>query len=258
MRKIITITLLIIGLPSFGKIITGEIKKESRTDINKIYDAENNNPIEGAIIKLPARNYSTITNEDGSFKLGTKITAPTIMSVEKDGYKPQSMTLSAENQNSPIVVGIEKTTPQDIIIEMDMIHLGDNSFSQNSAHASDFSLQSIGPFYSKEFKIKPLKEHENLYLKIGSIIGIDTPQAQNLGQSHVKTSYSSPPEIFCNGNKIAEIKINGDNQKITIPKSILRGTEIFNITIKTGRNLYKRSAIDFDDIEFTNLLLEIK
>lgn len=257
MKKLIVILLLISGLPSFAKTINGEVKKETITGINKIYDAENNNPVEGAIIKLPSKNYMTTTNKDGAFKLGTKINAPTIMSVEKSGYKPYSLTLSSD-KNSPIAVGIEKTTPNDIIIETDMIHLGDNSYSVNSAHASDFSLQAAGSFYSKDFKIKPLKEQENLYLVIGSIIGIDTIQAQRMGQSKVKTSYASPPEIFCNGNKIAEIKINGDNQKINIPKALLLGSEMLNITIKTGRNLYKTSSIDFDDIEFTNLLLEIK
>lgn len=257
MKKLIVILLLISGLPSFAKTINGEVKKETITGINTIYDAENNNPVEGAIIKLPSKNYMTTTNKDGAFKLGTKINAPTIMSVEKSGYKPYSLTLSSD-KNSPIAVGIEKTTPNDIIIETDMIHLGDNSYSVNSAHASDFSLQAAGSFYSKDFKIKPLKEQENLYLVIGSIIGIDTIQAQRMGQSKVKTSYASPPEIFCNGNKIAEIKINGDNQKINIPKALLLGSEMLNITIKTGRNLYKTSSIDFDDIEFTNLLLEIK
>ena len=95
-------------------------------------------------------------------------------------------------------------------------------------------------------------------LSVGSIIGIDTQEAIKMRQSRVRTSYSSPPEIFCNGNKIAEIKINGDNQKIDIPKALLLGKDVFNITIKTGRNLTKTSSIDYDDIEFTNLLLEIK
>lgn len=257
MKKFTVIILLLIGLPVFSKTITGEIKKETRTDKNRIYDSANNMPVEGAIVKIPAKNYTTTTDSDGAFQLGTKVDAPTIMSIEKSGYKPYSLTLH-NNQNDPISVGIEKTTPQDIIVETAMIHLGDNSFSENSANAYDFSIQAAGPFYSKEFKIKPLKENENLFLTIGSIIGIDTLQAQKMGQSRVRTSYSSPPEIFCNGNKIAEIKINGDNQKINIPKAILLGKEIINITIKTGRNLYKTTSIDYDDIEFTNILLEIK
>ena len=257
MKRFIAIFILLMGLPVFSKTISGEIKKETTSDVNKIYDSYNNQPIQGAVVKLPAYHYSTVTNHDGTFKLETKIDAPTIMSIQKDGYKPFSMSINSENKH-PIIVGIEKTTPNDIIIETDMIHLGDNTFSERSANAYDFSLQSIGPFYTKDFEIPKLKNDENIFLTIGSIIGIDTMQARAMGQSSVKTSYSSPPEIFCNGNKIAEIKINGDNQKINIPKSILAGANIANITIKTGRNLFKKTDIDFDDIEFTNLLLEVK
>ena len=257
MKKITVLIVLFFALPAMSKTISGEIKRETPRDKNIIYDVINNSPVAGATVKLPSKHYSTITDKDGTFQLGTHIDAPTIMSVEKDGYKPYSISLSSL-ENNPISIGIEKTSPNDIIIETDVIHLGDDSYSYNSAHSYDFSLKSMGAFYSKEFRISPIKAEENVILSIGSIIGIDTPQAIKLGQSNVRTSYSSPPEIFCNGNKIAEIKINGDNQKIHIPSAILKGSDIVNITIKTGRNLFKQSSIDFDDIEFTNLILEIK
>ena len=257
MKKFLIILFIIMGLPSFSKTITGEIKKNTHKNYNHIYDAETNVPIEGVIIKIPAKNYRTQTKKDGSFKLKTKIDSPTIMSLEKSGYKPHSLTLNSD-YNNPISIGIEKTTPKDIIVETDMIHIGDNSFSERSANAGDFSLNSMGAFYSKDFKLKPMTKNEQLYLSIGSIIGIDTIFAQRLGQSRVLTAYSSPPEIFFNGNKIAEIKINGDNQAILIPKSLIKYNQDNNITIKTGRNLYKTESIDYDDIEFTNLIFEIK
>lgn len=257
MRKFIIIILLILGLPSFSKTITGEVSKQRRSDVNQIYDAQTNVPIEGVIIKIPAQNFKTRTQKDGTFKLGTRINTPTIMAVEKDGYKPFSMTLK-ETGTSPIQVGIEKTTPLDIIVDTDMIHIGDNSFSPRSANASDFSIYSMGPFYSKDFKINLLKTGQELFLIIGSIIGIDTMEAQRMGQSHVLTAYSSPPEIFFNGNKISEIKINGDNQKIRIPFALVKQSQNNNLTIKTGKNLYKTTSIDFDDIEFANILFEIK
>ncbi|MCD7780387.1 MAG: carboxypeptidase-like regulatory domain-containing protein, partial [Candidatus Gastranaerophilales bacterium] len=216
-----------------------------------------NTPIEGVIVKIPAKNYETKTKKDGSFKLQTNINSPAIMSVEKSGYKPQSMTIGSALKN-PISIGIEKTTPKDIIVETDMIHIGDDSFSSRSANAGEFSLNSKGSFYTKDFNIKPMKPDENLYLIIGSIIGIDTIEAQRMGQSNVLTAYSSPPELYFNGNKISEIKINGDNQKISIPKGLIKQNQKNNVTIKTGRNLYKTSDIDYDDIEFTNILFEIK
>lgn len=256
MHKILLIIIIILALPAYSKTITGEIKKETRKNINQVFDNNTNIPLEGALIKIPSKDYETRTRKDGSFKLQTKIDSPTIMSVEKSGYKPFSMTLNTLGA-SPIQIGIEKTTPNDIIVDTDMIHLGDNSFSSRSANAQEFSLNSMGAFYSKDFNIKPLKTAEKLVLVIGSIIGIDTIQAQRLNQSRVLTAYASPPEVFFNGSKIAEIRINGDNQKIDIPKSLVKTNQKNNITVKAGRNLYKTTDIDFDDIEFTNLLLEI-
>ncbi len=257
MKKVFVIIFLILGLPSFAKTITGEIKKELRKDVNQVYDSNSNTPIEGVVVKIPSKNYVTKTKEDGTFKLETKINSPTIMSLEKSGYKPFSMTINSQPKN-PISIGIEKTTPKDIIVETNMIHIGDDSFSERSANAYDFSANSKGSFYTKDFKIKSLKPNEQLKLIIGSIIGIDTIEAQRIGQSRVLTAYSSPPELYFNGNKISEIKINGDNQKINIPKGLIKENQNNNVTIKTGRNLYKTTAIDYDDIEFTNLLLEIQ
>ena len=99
------------------------------------------------------------------------------MSLEKSGYKPFSLTLNSDFKN-PISIGIEKTTPQDIIVETDMIHIGDDSYSKRSANASDFTLRSSGAFYSKDFLVKNMKPQENLFVIIGSIIGIDTIEAQ--------------------------------------------------------------------------------
>lgn len=257
MKKLLIISLILFALPACSKIITGEVTKERRNDINQIYDSNTNTPIEGVIIKIPSKNYSTKTKEDGSFKLQTEIDTPTIMSLEKKGYKPHSMTINSNFKN-PISVGIEKTTPQDIIVETNMVHIGDNSFSERSANASEFSIISSGAFYSKDFIIKALKKGEELFLILGSIIGIDTIEAQRMGQSGVLTAFSSPPELFFNGNKIAEIKINGDGQKIKIPTNLINFNKENNITIKTGRNLHKINSIDYDDIEFTNILFEIK
>ncbi len=257
MRSIIVFLIVVLGLPCYSKTITGEVTKQTRSDINQIYDSDTHIPLEGVLIKIPSKNYLTKTDKNGSFQLETSINSPAIMSLEKEGYKPYSMTLGSDYKD-PINVGIEKTTGKDIIVDTGMIHIGDNSFSERSANAGEFSIKSIGSFYSKDFKIKQFSAKDTLFLVIGSIIGIDTPQAQRLGQSKVLTAYSGPPEIFFNNNKIAEIKINGDNQKVSIPYNLIKFNQLNNITIKAGRNLYKTSAIDFDDIEFTNLFFEIK
>ena len=80
--------------------------------------------------------------------------------------------------------------------------------------------------------------------------------ARSIGQNRITNSFSSPPEVFFNGNKISEIQINGDAQKIKIPPVLIRKNQVNEVTIKTGRNLMQTAYIDYDDIEFMNLFLE--
>ena len=94
------------------------------------------------------------------------------------------------------------------------------------------------------------------YLVIGSIIGIDTLLARSLRQNAVVNSFSSPPEVFFNGSKIAEIQLNGDGQKIFIPQRLLKPGMMNEVTITTGRNMKQTAYIDYDDIEFMNLSIQ--
>ena len=137
-----------------------------------------------------------------------------------------------------------------------MHHLGDNSYSRLSANAGEFQEESAGPFYTQKFMLRNINIHKPAYLVIGSIIGIDTLMARTMGQNMNPNAYSSPPEVYFNGNKIAEIQINGDGQKIKLPPSLIKKNRINEITIKTGRNLMQTSYVDYDDIEFMNLIIE--
>ena len=80
--------------------------------------------------------------------------------------------------------------------------------------------------------------------------------ARSIGQNHITTAFASPPEVYFNGNRISEIQINGDAQRIRIPSSIIRKNQMNEVTIKTGRNLMQTAYIDYDDIEFMNLFFE--
>ena len=55
---------------------------------------------------------------------------------------------------------------------------------------------------------------------------------------------------------IAEIQINGDNQKIKLPKQLIRWNQNNEIVIKAGRNLMQTAYVDYDDIEFMNLSVQ--
>ncbi|MBQ2644232.1 carboxypeptidase-like regulatory domain-containing protein [bacterium] len=238
--------------------VQGGIQKNEKLEkFNQIIDSNTGKGIPKAKVSAPALKFVTITDNDGYFDLQANVNKPTILSVQKDGYKPFSLTIQ-DNASQPLIIGIEKNDLSNLFVDTDMIHIGDNSYSMNSANAGDFSVKSIGAFYSKNINIPILKNNQNIFLKIGSIIGIDTLIARTAGQSNVKTTYASPPEIYCNGNKICELQINGDNQEIEIPKGVIKQGQNNTITIKAGKNLFQTAYIDYDDIEFTNISLEIK
>lgn len=96
-------------------------------------------------------------------------------------------------------IEIAKSEAMDISLDSEILHLGDDSFSKDSANASDFKLKSIGPYYSKDFIMTENAKHSTNYLVIGSIVGLDTKLAKSMGQNRIRTAYSSPAEIYFNG-----------------------------------------------------------
>ena len=253
-----TIFIISIFQPVFAETITGNIEKNEKFRQNRIIDADTKKPVPFATIKIPMKNYQTKSDKEGYFKLNADMNSATIMSVEKDGYRPFSITVNEDSFSKPIVIGIEKTQATDLSLEANVIHIGDNKFSQNSANSSDFKLRSVGPYYSKTFKISSVGHGENVYFVIGSVIGVDTLLSRQMGQSKVTNTYASPSQIYFNGQKIGEIKFNSDGQSIKLPKQLIRQNSENEITIRAGKNLFKSDYIDYDDIEMANLHIEFK
>ena len=178
------------------------------------------------------------------------------MSVQKENYKPYSVTITDKTLSAPIVIGIEKSDANGLVVDSNMYHLGDNNYSDFSANAGQFRMQTIGPFYTKRFILKNIKFNKPVFLVIGSIIGIDSEMARAIGQNQISNAFASPPEVYFNGNKISEIQINGDGQRIRVPNALIRKNQVNEVTIRTGRNLMQTAYIDYDDIEFMNLFFE--
>lgn len=258
MRKVLIsfFTLLIAAMPAFCDIFQGGVAKHGLKDNNRIVDSKTKAPISQAKVTIPQNDYDTYTDNDGKFSIDTDIKGPTVMSVEKAGYKPFSVTIDEKSSSHPIIMGIEKSTPKDITLDTDMIHLGDNNYSNDSANAKDFKVKAVGPFYSKDFKLPNGGDVARTELVIGSIIGVDTAMAKAMKQNRVAKAFASPPEVYFNGSKIAEIQVNGDGQKIKIPSNLIRQGQENQVTIKTGRNLMQTAYTDYDDIELMNLSIE--
>jgi len=256
MKKIVLLifTAILTAIPVNAEALTGGVSTVGLG--NKVVDAKTNAPVANAKVSLPKQNYSTTTDKDGNFKLDAIFIGDTVMSVQKEGYRPFSLTINEQIAAKPMVLGIQKSDAKDVVIESAMLHLGDNNFSAGSANSSQFRLKAIGPFYTKAFKMSASTLNLNNFLVIGSIIGIDTAMARAMKQNSIRNSFSSPPEVYFNGTKIAEIQLNGDNQKIKLPNNLIRGDEINEITIQTGKNLTQRAYVDYDDIEIMNLSIQ--
>ena len=254
---IFIINIFLVSMPAYAGIYQGGISEEGLLGKqSRIIDKNTGQGIGGAQITLPKKGYSTQTDTNGYFELNTQINSPTIMSIKKENYKPFSMTINEKNFSAPIVIGIEKSNANGMVLDSNMYHLGDNRFSELSANANDFRMESIGPFYTKKFLLKNIQFNKPIFLIIGSIIGIDTELARSLGQNQITNAFASPPEVYFNGNKISEIQINGDSQKIKIPPNLINKNQVNEVTIKTGRNLMQTAYIDYDDIEFMNIFFE--
>lgn len=252
----ILISIFFITTPAFSATFQGGVSEQGLGNSSRIVDRNTGVGISGARVTLPKQRYSTETDSHGYFELNTHIDGTTIMSVQKENYKPFSVTVNEQTLSAPIVIGIEKTNADGMVLDSNMYHLGDNNFSDLSANASEFKLESIGPFYTKRFLLKNVKFNKPIFLVIGSIIGIDTDLARSIGQNRITNAFASAPEIYFNGNKISEVQINGDGQKIKIPPMLIRKNQVNEVTIKTGRNLMQTAYIDYDDIEFMNLFFE--
>ena len=258
MRKIIFI---LICLMSFGfelrdGMLSGNIDHNDLNYQNKIVDSKTNKPISGARITIPEINYETFSDFNGAFKLNADISDKTVMFVEHEGYKVFSLTVDNSVFNSPLKLGIEQSSPFDMQISQGVIHLGDNMYSDNSANSSDFRLSANSHYLSKIFQKPSAANKQDIVIKIGTIIGLDTKKAKQNKQNRIVSVYSAPSEVYINGHKIAKLELNGDNIEILIPKNILKETN--ELLIKTGKNLFQTAYTDYDDIEIANLRIEVK
>lgn len=258
MKKIFTAFIMYFALISCvgAEVISGKVNLDDINLKNKIIDSKTQNAISNAKITIPEAHFTTYTDKNGAFQLNVDLNSATVLFVQKEGYKDFSLTVDKNVVNSPLKLGIEKTNPFDLQITQGVIHLGDNMFSTNSANSGDFKLNAEGAFLSREFKRPKVGARQAVVVKIGTVVGLDTKKAKMLGQNKIAKVYSSPTEVFVNGNRIGIIEVNQDNIEFVIPNSILKETN--ELVIKTGRNLFQLDYVDYDDIELANVRIEVK
>ena len=221
-----------------------------------IKDSLTGKPLDGAVISVPDKNLSTLSKADGSFNLDIEGHGGSfILSVKKEGYVPFAIDAGKIDFNRPFTLHVEQLSGH-LVIDNDLHHIGDNNFSAYSANASSFRLPAEGPTFIKEFYVEALPP-KGMILTIGSIIGLDTIASKQMGQSQIST-YSSPLSVFVNSVKIAEIALNADNKRVPIHNGVLKPHSKNLLVLQSGTNqvLALSGGIDYDDIEFMNVILE--
>lgn len=266
MRKTFVLIVLIsyfLGFCSacYSSPLSGSVEEQNllkNPQNNTIIDVLTGKPLQNVQIGIPSQGISTRTDSQGMFSLDANLNGPAILSVNTEGYQPFSMTVTQEDLKKPLIIGLSRNSKKQIIIDSELHHLGDNKFSKNSANAEDFQLQASKPFFSKKFYTDNSYKSEYYILKIGSVIGLDTEMAQRLSQNKTGSNTSSPTQIYLNSQKVGELKINGDSQEVFLPAGSLKIGEYNEISLKTGINLNSLRKVDYDDMEFMNLILEFK
>ena len=91
---------------AYADVFQGGVAKDGILGQSRILDSATNAPISGAKISLPQDNYSTYTDSNGNFVLDANVNGQTVLSVEKAGYKPFSVTINEKSASKPMVLGI--------------------------------------------------------------------------------------------------------------------------------------------------------
>ena len=115
---------------------------------------------------------------------------------------------------------------------------------------------ALSSLLSQTFQRPIYNQNQDVIIKIGTVIGLDTKKAKEKGQNKIAYVWASPAEVYVNGHRIAHLDLNGDNIEIIIPKNILNQTN--ELVIQAGRNLFQQEYVDYDDIELANIRIEVK
>ena len=220
----------------------------------RVVDSTTGVPVEGAMVDVPDKGYRTFTDKKGRFGLPDDAIEPgkqAILSVEKAGYSPFSLTVSKETfPNFPLKLIKEV---QVLVLDNKIHHLGDGSFSAQSAGAGGFRRRSEGPMLKLTFTLSGQTLSDFPKLVIGSIVGLDTKMAHTITHSPI-TAHASPLLVRFNGQTIAQIAVNGDSQDIRIPPKLIRLTGANTVEITAGFHYPEPGRLDYDDMELMHVV----
>ena len=109
---IILINLLLLQSSAFAKALIGEISKQDyKTNRPQVIDSMTKAPINDAVVTIPTESQVDFTDENGFFKITPSSNKPVILSIQKEGYRPYSLTLQDGTLKGGLVFELKKSTP---------------------------------------------------------------------------------------------------------------------------------------------------
>ena len=262
--------------------VNSEVQLDSAFS-GQVIDRATGQPLADVAVDIPGAGIAVRTDSQGRFRLPDNVPSNEILTAQLDSYAPFSQTTSAADGS--LRVELEKLNEDTtLVLESNVVHLGDDSYSQQSAAAGQFQLRSQGREMARTFELERIP-NQSPSLKIGSLIGLDTAAAYRAGQTRIPSASMTPLEVELNGDLIRTIELGADNIVIPLPLDALR-SGLNTVVLRTGRTTHlisrgsnaislpifggsfrvntsarhRRTAIptvDYDDIELANVTIEV-
>ncbi|MCQ2958088.1 MAG: carboxypeptidase-like regulatory domain-containing protein, partial [Candidatus Gastranaerophilales bacterium] len=103
--------------------LVGEISKdEYRNSLPQVIDNKSKLPINDARVSIPSESKFTKTDSNGNFELSISKNEPVILSVQKDGYRPFSLTIKDGHFAKGLKLEMKKLTPFNLVVSDNLMH----------------------------------------------------------------------------------------------------------------------------------------
>ena len=245
----------------------------------RVVDSQTGQPLSDVEVAIPGAGVSVRTDAQGRFQLPDNVPSDQILVAKLENYLPYSQATQSGSDSLELELDRwDRSTT--LVLETDVVRLGDNQYSAQSAAAGQFRLPPQGYQLVRTFELGRLP-NTSPTLKIGTLIGLDTPQAVRAGQSRVPYADMSPFSVSLNGQPVTTIALGGNDISVPLPLPLLR-PGINTLTLQTGQTVHAgrdRSSVsipllggiigvrvpsssgsgrlDYDDIQLTNIVVDL-
>ena len=230
-----------------GNMAISDLIGNSVVEVSGVVTAESGTPIESVNVRIPLdnRHYETLTNASGAYTLrlpNDELPSGFLVLAHKDGYVPAGESFARTgNQRLRVDIVLEEAERDQVFLDdfITLHHLGDDSFS--GGINSQFQMRTEGTSFEIGFDLDP--EFLNY---------------QDVQISLLAKGLQQPNELIINGKIIGLLDSSAGSGRFTRVTFDFGEPALF---LKPGANTlrvnsHRNSDGDYDDFEFTNIMLE--